>query len=112
MNKKELCNALAEKTGLTEAQKAFNAVIEIVTDEMKRNGRITLIGFGSFSVKQKAARKGMNPTSFAPIDIPAKKVVNFKPSIYLNHLLNMTRVIPAYNILAIILLSISSALWS
>ena len=93
MNKKELCNALAEKPGLTktEAQKAFNAVIEIVTDEMKRNGRITLIGFGSFSVKQKAARKGMNPTSFAPIDIPAKKVVNFKPSIYLNHLLNMKK---------------------
>ena len=93
MNKKELCNALAEKKGLTktEAQKAFNAVIEIVANEMKKNGRITLIGFGSFSVKQKAARKGMNPTSFAPIDIPAKKVVNFKPSIYLNHLLNMKK---------------------
>lgn len=93
MNKKELCNALAEKTGLTktEAQKAFNAVIEIVANEMKQNGRITLIGFGSFSVKQKAARKGMNPTSFAPIDIPAKKVVNFKPSIYLNHFLNVKK---------------------
>ena len=90
MNKKDLCNALAEKTGLTktEAQKAFNAVIEIVANEMKKNGRITLIGFGSFSVKQKAARKGMNPTSFAPIDIPAK---NFKPSIYLNHLLNVKK---------------------
>lgn len=89
MNKKDLCNALAEKTGLTktEAQKAFNAVIEIVANEMKKNGRITLIGFGSFSVKQKAARKGMNPTSFAPIDIPAK----FKPSIYLNHLLNVKK---------------------
>ena len=93
MNKKDLCNALAEKTVLTktEAQKAFNAVIEIVANEMKKNGRITLIGFGSFSVKQKAARKGMNPTSFAPIDIPAKKVVNFKPSIYLNHLLNVKK---------------------
>ena len=93
MNKKDLCNALAEKTGLTktEAQKTFNAVIEIVANEMKKNGRITLIGFGSFSVKQKAARKGMNTTSFAPIDIPAKKVVNFKPSIYLNHLLNVKK---------------------
>ena len=93
MNKKELCNALAERTGLskTESQKAFNAVIEIITNEMKQNGRITLIGFGSFSVKQKAERKGMNPTSFAPIDIPAKKVVNFKPSIYLNHLLNVKK---------------------
>ena len=74
-----------------EVQKSFNAVIEIVANEMKQNGRITLIGFGSFSVKQKAARKGMNPTSFAPIDIPAKKVVNFKPSIYLNHLLNVKK---------------------
>ena len=52
---------------------------------MKKNGRITFIGFGFvLHVKQKAARKGMNLTSFAPIDIPAKKVVNFKPSIYLN----------------------------
>lgn len=93
MNKKELCNALAERTGLskTESQRAFNAVIEIITNEMKQNGRITLIGFGSFFVKQKAARKGMNPTSFTPIDIPAKKVVNFKPSIYLNHLLNVKK---------------------
>ncbi len=93
MNKKELCNALAERTGLskTESQRAFNAVIEIITNEMKQNGKITLIGFGSFSVKQKAARKGMNPTSFAPIDIPAKKVVNFKPSIYLNPLLNIKK---------------------
>lgn len=62
----------------------------------------------------------MNPTSFAPIDIPAKKVVNFKPSIYLNHLLNVkkrgrkgkAKIISAYSILVIISLSISSALWS
>ena len=47
MNKKELCNALAEKTGLTktEAQKAFNAVIEIVANEMKKNGRITPVSY-------------------------------------------------------------------
>lgn len=59
MNKKELCNALAEKTGLTktEAQKAFNAVIEIVTDEMKRNGRITLIGFGRSPSSRKLQEK-------------------------------------------------------
>ena len=76
MNKKDLCNALAEKTGLTktEAQKAFNAVIEIVANEMKKNGRITLIGFGSFSVKQKAARKGMNPTSFARLIFLLKRL--------------------------------------
>lgn len=93
MNKKELCNTLAERTGLnkTESPKAFNAAIEIITNEMKQNGRITFIGFGLFSVKQKAARKEMNPTSFVPIDIPVKKIVNFKPSIYLNHLLNIKK---------------------
>lgn len=90
MNKKELINAVAEKAGLSklESGKVLNAVIEIITEEMKRNGRLLLIGFGTFSVKQKSARKGMNPSTFAPIEIPAKKVVNFKPSIYLNMLLN------------------------
>ncbi len=90
MNKKELINAITEKTGLSkvESKKVLNAVIEIITEEMKRNGRLLLIGFGTFSVKQKAARKGMNPSTFAPIEIPAKKVVYFKPSIYLNYLLN------------------------
>lgn len=90
MNKKELTNAVAEKTGLSriETRKVLDAVIEIITEEMKRNGRLLLIGFGTFSVKQKAARKGMNPSTFVPIEIPAKKVVNFRPSIYLNFLLN------------------------
>ncbi len=90
MNKKELTNAVATKTGLnkTESRKALDAVIETITEEMKRNGRVIIIGFGSFSVKQKSARKGMNPATFVPIDIPAKKVAFFKPSIYLNFLLN------------------------
>ena len=93
MNKKELFNAPAEKTGLTktEVQKALNAVIEIVANKMKQNGRIILIGFGSFSIKHKVARKRVNQTSFIPIVIPAKKVVNFKSSIYLNHLLNVKK---------------------
>ena len=90
MNKKELTNAIAERTGLSksESRKVLNAVIEIITEEMVRNGRLLLIGFGTFSVKQKAARKGMNPSTFAPIDIPAKKIASFKPSIYPNFLLN------------------------
>ena len=90
MNKKELTNAVAAKTGLnkTESRKALDAVIEIIIGEMKRKGRVILIGFGSFSVKQKSARKGMNPATFVQIDIPAKKVAFFKPSIYLNFLLN------------------------
>ena len=90
MNKKELTNAIAERTGLSkfESRKVLNAVIEIITEEMVRNGRLLLIGFGTFSAKRKAASKGMNPSTFAPIDIPAKKIASFKPSIYLNFLLN------------------------
>lgn len=90
MNKKELTNAVADKMGLgkLESKRILDAIIEIITEEMKRNGRLLLIGFGTFSVKQKAARKGMNPSTFVPIEIPAKKVVYFKPSIYLNLLLN------------------------
>ena len=90
MNKKELTNAIAERTGLSkfESRKVLNAVIEIITEEMVRNGRLLLIGFGTFSVKQKAARKGMNPSTFATIDIPAKKIDSFKRSIYLKFLLN------------------------
>ena len=93
MNKKELTNAIANKTGLskTESLNALNAVMEIITEEMKQDKQIILIGFGIFSVKKKAARKGMNPTTFAPIEIPAKKVMNFKPSIYLNNTLNQKK---------------------
>lgn len=93
MNKKELTNAIANKTGLskTESLNALNAVMEIITEEMKQDKQIILIGFGTFSVKKKAARKGTNPTTFAPIEIPAKNVVNFKPSIYLNNTLNQRK---------------------
>lgn len=93
MNKKELTNAIANKTGLskTESLNALNAAMEIITEEMKQDKQIILIGFGTFSVKKKAARKGMNPTTFAPIEIPAKKVMNFKPSIYLNNTLNQKK---------------------
>lgn len=93
MNKKELTNAIANKTGLskTESMNVLNAIMEIITEEMKQNKQIILIGFGTFSVKRKAARKGMNPTTFTPIEIPAKKVVNFKPSIYLNNTLNQKK---------------------
>ena len=59
MNKKELTNAVAAKTGLnkTESRKALDAVIETVTKEMKRNRRVIIIDFSSFSVKQKFTRK-------------------------------------------------------
>ena len=93
MNKKELSNALVKRCGLSisDAQKCINGMVDIIAEEMQRGGRVTILGFGVFSVKQKSERQGMNPTSFEPIVIPAKKVVNFKPSKYLNFYLEIGR---------------------
>ncbi|MDH6353788.1 DNA-binding protein HU-beta [Dysgonomonas sp. PH5-45] len=81
MNKTELINAIAEKSGLSKAdsKKALDAFIESVTEELKSGGKIALVGFGTFSVAEKSARKGINPRTKAVIDIPAKKVAKFKP---------------------------------
>lgn len=80
MNKTELINAISEKSGLTkvESKKALEAFVGSVTKEVKAGGKVTLVGFGSFSVTQKAARKGINPRTKAVINIPAKKSVKFK----------------------------------
>jgi DNA-binding protein HU-beta len=80
MNKTELINAISEKAGLSkvDSKKALDAFIETVGEEMKKGEKIALVGFGTFSVTEKAARKGINPRTKAPIDIPAKKVVKFK----------------------------------
>lgn len=80
MNKTEFINAVAEKSGLSkvDAKKAVEAFVETVTDELKEGGKVALLGFGSFSVAEKAARKGINPKTKQPIEIPARKSVKFK----------------------------------
>lgn len=80
MNKTELINAISEKAGLSkvDAKKALDAFTETVGEEMKKGEKIALVGFGTFSVSEKAARKGINPRTKETIDIPAKKVVKFK----------------------------------
>ena len=80
MNKSELVSAVAQKSGLTkvDAKKALDAVLESIGEELKNDGRVVLVGFGSFSVSERSARKGINPRTKEPIDIPAKKVVKFK----------------------------------
>ena len=80
MNKTELINAIAEKSGLSkvDSKKALEAFIDAVTGEVKGGGKVALVGFGTFSVTQKAARKGINPRTKAVINIPAKKTVKFK----------------------------------
>ncbi len=80
MNKTELINAIAEKAGLSkaDAKKALDAFICSVECTLAKGDKLTLVGFGTFAVAEKAARTGINPATKAAINIPAKKVVKFK----------------------------------
>lgn len=81
MNKAELINAIAEGSGLNKAdsKKALDAFMDIVTNTLKKGEKVSLVGFGVFSVGERAGRTGINPSTKAPINIPAKKVAKFKP---------------------------------
>ena len=83
MNKSELINAMAAESGLskTDAKKALDAFISVVTNAMKEGDKVALVGFGTFSVSERAGRTGINPSTKQPIEIPAKKVVKFKPGL-------------------------------
>lgn len=80
MNKAQLIDAMAEKAGLSkaDAKKALDAFVAATTDSLKGGDRVALIGFGSFSVSERAARTGRNPQTGKEIQIAAKKVVKFK----------------------------------
>ena len=81
MNKQELISKVAGKVGITkkQAQNAIDAFIEIVTDSLSKDEKVTLVGFGTFKVAQRKARKGINPQTKEVIQIPAKKVPKFVP---------------------------------
>ena len=80
MNKAELIAAMAAKTGETKkaAEASVNAFVEVVTESLKKVEKVQLVGFGSFEVRKRAARKGRNPQTGKEIKIAAKKVVKFK----------------------------------
>jgi len=80
MNKSELISAIAAEAGLTKAdsKKALDAFITSVTKALKAQEKVALVGFGTFSVANKAARNGINPSTKQAIVIPAKKVAKFK----------------------------------
>lgn len=80
MNKTELVQAIAEKANLTkvQAKAALDATLEAVEGALKKGDKVALIGFGTFQVVKKDARKGINPATKEAIKIPAKKVVKFK----------------------------------
>ncbi len=82
MNKTELIAAIAKKAEMTkvDAAKAFNALMDVTKETMKKGDKIALIGFGTFSMQNRPARKGKNPRTGKAIKIPAKKVLKFKAS--------------------------------
>jgi DNA-binding protein HU-beta len=80
MNKAELVGSVATKAGLSkaDAEKAVNAFTETVIEALQGGDKVSLIGFGAFEVRERAARKGRNPKTQEVIDIPASKAPAFK----------------------------------
>jgi|TARA_B100000927_G_scaffold82966_1_gene66517 DNA-binding protein HU-beta len=90
MNKSELIDAMAGHAGISKAsaKMALESFLGSVSSTLKGGGRVSLVGFGSWSVSQRAARDGRNPQTGATIKIPAKKVVKFKAGAELSSTVN------------------------
>ena len=80
MNKATLIEKIAEQTDLNrkQAENALNAFIDVVTEALKEGDKVQLMGFGTFEVKERAARTGRKPSTGETIEIPAKKIPGFK----------------------------------
>ena len=80
MNKAELISKIADDAGITKSQAnaTLDSFVEAVTKTLKGGGKVTLVGFGTFSVTKRAARNGRNPQTGEVIKIKAKKVARFK----------------------------------
>jgi len=81
MNKAELVEEVSGKVGITkkEADNVVSAVTKTITDALAREEKVTLIGFGTFQVMERKARRGVNPQTRETIEIPAKRVPKFTP---------------------------------
>ncbi len=90
MNKQELVSAIAEKTGLTKAdvEKMVGAFVDTTKETLAKGESLQLIGFGTFSVSERAARTGRNPQTGKEIQIAAKKVAKFKAGKALDETVN------------------------
>ena len=90
MNRKELIDALATKTGASkaDADRALGALLEIISDTLKKGESLSLVGFGSFEVRKRAARTGRNPKTGEELKIEASRVPAFKPGATLKAAVN------------------------
>jgi DNA-binding protein HU-beta len=90
MNKGDLVEKIATATGIskTSAAGAIDAFVNSVTSTLKKGGRVTLVGFGTFSVSQRKARNGRNPQTGGVIKIAARRVAKFTPGVELKKHVN------------------------
>ena len=90
MNKSDLIAAIAAKTGETKksAEASVNAFVDVVTASLVKGDKVQLVGFGSFEVRKRAARKGRNPQTKEEIKIPASKAPVFKAGKALKDIVN------------------------
>ncbi len=90
MNKTELVAAMAEQADMTkkDAEKALTAFTEVVAKELRKGGKIQLVGFGTFEVSERAAREGRNPQTGATMKIAASKTPKFKAGKALKDMMN------------------------
>lgn len=90
MNKTDLVAAMADQAGLSkkDAEKALKAFTDVVAEELKKDGKVQLVGFGTFEVSSRAAREGRNPQSGKPMKIAASKAPKFKAGKALKDMLN------------------------
>ncbi len=90
MTKTELVEMIAKEAGLTKADagRALDATLNGIMTGLKKSGKVSLVGFGTFSAKKRAAREGINPLTKAPLKIPAKTVASFKAGSKLKDALN------------------------
>ena len=90
MNKTELVAAMADQTGLTkkDVEAVLKAFTDVVSGELKKGGKVQLVGFGTFEVSERAAREGRNPQSGEPMKIAASKAPKFKAGKALKDLVN------------------------
>jgi DNA-binding protein HU-beta len=81
MNKTELIEAVATRSSTTKNQTAalLNGLLEVIQDTLANGNNVQLVGFGTFSITERASREGRNPATGKSMTIPAKKVVRFKP---------------------------------
>lgn len=90
MNKTELIAAMAEQAGISkkDAEKALKAFTDVVTEELKKGGKIQLVGFGTFEVSERAAREGRNPQTGEAMAIAASRTPKFKAGKALKDIIN------------------------